>query len=473
MMKNMNKIIFFGAGKRLKRIVDEKPHLIKINEVLFAVDNNSLLWGQKRDGIIILQPERIVVETYDYVVITCVDAGKIYEQLIGLEVPKEKIISFNQFMLTDRHGEYKEYGETYILKNNKTNFCIVAVKLAYNGGAVAVMNAAKALKEAGYNVIIAAPDAEDDFLEDLINNKLSIFIMPGLDAPTKYECEWISKFDYVFVNSFIMLPCVIEFQKFKPVIWWLHESSFFYPGVFRENPQYYNQEPDVNTKVLSVSGFAKKNFEVYYPGRVDDILPLAIKDVDNYKKLPVGGKCVFAFVGEIIIYKGIHSIIEAFEALSEAQIQNSELWIIGRNYNDEYGIDIAKRIEKNEHIKHLGVLSQAEVDGIYDNIDAHICASPEEMLPTVCIEAMKHGRLCIVSNGAGITEYLTDGKDSFIFDPNDITALSDRMSWVINHREEARIMGNNARQVFLEHLTSDVFVNKVNNIIKELSGVKG
>ena len=234
-----------------------------------------------------------------------------------------------------------------------------------------------------------------------------------------------------------------------------------------------NSKLDASVKVFSVSGFAKRCFEKYYPNRVNGILPLATMDMDYYEALPIHGKCKFVFVGEIVRYKGLHTILDAYEGLSEKNIENSELWIIGRNYNDIYGEDIKKRISGVKHIKYLGVLSQRTIEEIYEQIDVLVCASPEEMLPTVCIEAMKYGRLCIVSNGAGITEYLTDGKDSFIFDPQNISELSDRMSWVIDHREEARIMGNNARQVFLEHLTSDVFISKVSDVIKELSDLKG
>ena len=262
-----------------------------------------------------------------------------------------------------------------------------------------------------------------------------------------------------------MLQCACEFQKNKQIIWWLHESSFFYPGIFRTYPQYRGYEIAENTRVLAVSNVAKRCFEKYYPDRVNGILPVAVPDMALSEKKDAGENCIFVYVGEFLPYKGVTEIIDAFSGAIQNGLENAELWLVGKHYGNEYGDEILRKTKDNTRIRLCGVLSQKDLEQVYSEMDALICASPEETLSITCIDAMRNEKPCIVSRGAGISEYLKDNENALIFTPGDVEELTRKMVWVANNRDEARNMGKQARTAYLENFTYDIFVKRIHDIL--------
>ena len=457
----MSKLIFFGVGKRFNRVLKERDRFLIKHKILFAVDNNKSLWGKETEGVPIYMPEKIMESEYDYIAITVLKSAEIIEQLLQMGVSESKILTYRQLLAFDRHGEHWEYGKKYCIRENSLNILLVASKLSYDGAAIAVINAARALCLAGKNILLAAPDAESRIIEEITANDISLTIVPGLYAPADKEREWASLFDCIIINSFVMLSCVYEFQNTSPIIWWLHESSLVYPSVFYDNTQYQSKEVDVGVQIVAVSNVAKRCFEKYYPGRVNGILPIAIPDAKYNLTYEQHEKLVFAYVGSVAFHKGVHIILDSYEELLNRGYTNTELWIIGKQYDDIYGADIIKRIKQINSVRYLGELTQAELDEIYKEIDTIICASEEEALSITCIDAMKNEKLCIASNGAGISEYLSHEEDALLFNPGNSNELLERMIWQISHRREARQMGISSRQIYLDNFTYTRFNSRI------------
>ena len=134
----MSKLILFVLFLRLNRIIEEK--VPGENEVLFVIDNNKEAWDREICGLKVFPPEEMYNAQYDYIVITPADTEPIYDQLINMKVPADKLLTYKQLSALDRHGEIRIYGQGYGLKEDRTNLLFVAVKLAYNGGAIAVIS---------------------------------------------------------------------------------------------------------------------------------------------------------------------------------------------------------------------------------------------------------------------------------------------------------------------------------------------
>lgn len=112
-----------------------------------------------------------------------------------------------------------------------------------------------------------------------------------------------------------------------------------------------------------------------------------------------------------------------------------------------------------------GELCMEKVHEEYDQCDVLLCASREDVLPTVVIEAMQHKVMSIVSDAAGISEYLTDGKDALIFPSENAKALAEKMRWCLNNRSLVEKMGEQSYRIYEKFFTMEVFERNLLSIV--------
>lgn len=74
-----------------------------------------------------------------------------------------------------------------------------------------------------------------------------------------------------------------------------------------------------------------------------------------------------------------------------------------------------------------------------------------EGLGVVLLEAAACGVPCVTGRSGGTPEAVLDGRTGFVVDGRDIAALGDRVSWLLEHPEEARAFGAAGRQ----HVTDE------------------
>lgn len=78
-------------------------------------------------------------------------------------------------------------------------------------------------------------------------------------------------------------------------------------------------------------------------------------------------------------------------------------------------------------------------------------------MPTVAAEAMMHRVPCIISSAAGTSAYLQEKVNGMIFPSEDVGELSEKLRWSIEHREELGRMGAEAKKIFENYFSMDVF----------------
>lgn len=94
-VKDKKKIIVFGAGRRLKRVVDMLT--VSGKAIYKIVDNNSAVWGSMAHGIEIEEPDKVDYSDADCIIITPYNpniAQMIYEQLVNYGVKEERIFKY-------------------------------------------------------------------------------------------------------------------------------------------------------------------------------------------------------------------------------------------------------------------------------------------------------------------------------------------------------------------------------------------
>lgn len=153
-------IICFGAGRVFNRIW---PYLEKKNDNIIGIaDNNSKMWGDKIKNLCITSLPNINCNKIDKFVVTCNNYEAIKKQLTENGIDRSDILYWREYL----SGYKEEYFTEEYLENRgvKKRVLIFSTFLNYNGGTMAVIYAAQALVNIGYDVLIATPGIDKRFL---------------------------------------------------------------------------------------------------------------------------------------------------------------------------------------------------------------------------------------------------------------------------------------------------------------------
>lgn len=100
--------------------------------------------------------------------------------------------------------------------------------------------------------------------------------------------------------------------------------------------------------------------------------------------------------------------------------------------------------EFKPRFKSLGRIEN--ISDFYKQISIYIQPSIQDGFGITPLEAMAHGRPVIVSDGVGMSELVTDGKDGFVVPMRDIKAIIDKIIYFYNNPNEIKRMGAEARK---------------------------
>lgn len=87
-MNKKQKVILFGAGLVGRQAL---PGYLDRTEVLAFADNDTRKQGGQVLNVMVISPDRIPLMNYDQVIITSTSTGQIFDQLIELGIPRERI----------------------------------------------------------------------------------------------------------------------------------------------------------------------------------------------------------------------------------------------------------------------------------------------------------------------------------------------------------------------------------------------
>ena len=103
---------------------------------------------------------------------------------------------------------------------------------------------------------------------------------------------------------------------------------------------------------------------------------------------------------------------------------------------------------------------------IYQAADLYICPSREETMSITVSEAMMNEVPCIISNAAGISEFIEEEKNGMLFNSGNASDLKEKISWCLSNREKAKEIGINGRKVFEKNFSEKVFANNIMKILE-------
>lgn len=456
-------ILIFGIGKIYQ---ENKKHISGRDKIIAFLDNNSKLWETEIDNIIVHNPADILEMAYDRIILMSDYAPEMRKQLLSLGCKEEDIVHYTEYLNEMKIGELQIFLSNEKPNDQKGKVLIISDTLGYHGGALAAVYAAQALKNREYNVMVAAPDGDLVFIQEMRRNGIGFIIYKNLAHAKKEELFWINNFQYIVVNTLPMICCATEIAKSQKVILWLHES----PNVYR-SMQYWSRKIEEGItsdklNIYAVSSVAKKNFIQRYPQKEIRILPYGIPQEGTSQTNNKNRNLIFAIIGALSEQKGQDIFLDAVEKIN-ADKKQGEYWIIGKRTKNDYGKLIEERAKKSSNVQVVGELTRAEMVRNYQKIDVLVVASREETMSIVATEAMMQGKVCIVSNIAGMADYIKDCHNGLLFETENSDELSKKILWCIENPDRLQELGKEAKLTYKKNFSMDIFGECLEAIICE------
>lgn len=176
---------------------------------------------------------------------------------------------------------------------------------------------------------------------------------------------------------------------------------------------------------------------------------------------------VIGFFGTISHAKGVEYVLGSFNHL-RTTYKHIHLLIIGKFNNlTEMKFYTNKILDFNSSCITLLDWTNNIVD-YYSAIDILINATSEEFsepLGMTILEAMCCKRIVIASATGGTVEILSEGKNGFLFKPDDLCSLTEKLDYVIRGYEGMKSIGEAARATVLERFSLDESILQIRQSI--------
>lgn len=461
------RVIIFGLGKIYRDNIHSFPSQDKI---VAYMDNNKELYGQCIDGVKVVSPMDIAHYEYDKVVIMSSYVNEIKQQLLCLGVSEDKIIYGLQYI----YGRKSYYKPQSIVPEKRKKILIATSNLGYHGGAMVCIFLANILVEEGYSVTIAASIGDAAFIKEYSQKGIQLEVLEGFQYAKLENIGWISNFDLVIANTYPMILFALEISEKVKTVLWLHESKNVYSEMRFLLSYIKKKLLKTKLKIYAVSEMARDNFceEIGYRKEQVTVLEYGISSVSD-RKIDRNESVTFAIIGTIYPLKQQKLFVDAVELLNKQQQEENRYWIIGKIADQKYAQKVLEQIEDKTYIQYLGEKSQKELSALYDKIDVIVVCSKQESLPIVVVEALMRKKICIVCDNTGISKYITNKENGYIYKTNAIDELVKVMQYVLNNKNLFKEVGENARKIYEEKFSAQQFKIRVRKEIEKLKITNG
>lgn len=438
-MDGMHKIILFGAGGRTEYIIS------KLKENIFPIlilDNDSSKWGKKVCGIKVCDPRIVSSASYEYVVIVPYDYYEIQKQLINLGVIEDKIVNCTHYEAVCIEEKLKKYDGKYALSvREKKSILAFSHSLVSTGAQNVLVTMLVSYMHMGFEVTIISTE-DGELRQNLLESGITVYILPDFYTHKELINDLLHSSDLVIVNTLWMYYVIEDFvvEKIK-TIWWIHESL---------NIEYIDKRAfdicnDKNVEICAVSEVVKDAIYSYTKSNLDVKilrfgLPYYSIDRIEHQKINIIVLAALAYI------KGQDVFCEAVRELPYNVRKKAEFYFIGGGKRNKDIVQMAK--ELGIHI--IDAIPHDKVYTVYEMADVIVCPSRKEAMSVTVVEAMMNGIMTIVSDAAGVANYIEHGKNGMIFKSEDSHELACMLEQVIINSNERILMGNQGRYIYDE-----------------------
>jgi glycosyltransferase involved in cell wall biosynthesis len=254
-----------------------------------------------------------------------------------------------------------------------------------------------------------------------------------------YTPRWHAKATVALVPHLFGTTAFQEFPAPMAAAVWAAERPL--GRMYRDVP--FQAISESTAEDLAHRGIPRQSVKVIYPG------------IDNVGYTPNAAersaKPMFAYLGRLKKYKGVHLVIRAF---AEMNVADATLEIAGAgDYRPELEA-LARSLDLGSRVQFLGRISEADKLSLLRRAWALVFASPKEGWGITNLEAAACATPVVASNSPGIRESVRDGVTGFLVAHGDTRAMGAAMRRLAESRELVASLGVAARS-FAETFTGE------------------
>ncbi len=157
-------------------------------------------------------------------------------------------------------------------------------------------------------------------------------------------------------------------------------------------------------------------------------------------------------VSNLIPTKGIDLNIRAIHKLKE-RYPNVSYSIIGDGYSRKTLEGLTRTLGMEDRVTFMGLAEHRDVIINMSECDIFSLPSWNEAFGVVYIEAMACGKPVVGCKGEGIEDFVEHGVNGMLVEPQNEDDLVEKLDHLLSHTEEAKKMGDRARELVLEKYT--------------------
>jgi len=166
---------------------------------------------------------------------------------------------------------------------------------------------------------------------------------------------------------------------------------------------------------------------------------------------------VMLSVTRLTIDKGVDDVIQALSGLSPHALDKIRYVVIGEGPAESYLKQLAEDLNLNRQVVFVGGVPHLELMPYYDLCDFFILPPRRgsyESFGRVFVEAAARSKPSIGAREGGMPDVIDDGRTGFLAIPGDPGSIREKISYLMNHREDLLQMGKKARRKAENYFTS-------------------
>ena len=275
----------------------------------------------------------------------------------------------------------------------------------------------------------------------------------------------------MIANTLVTFEAIhlLKYRK-VPVIWWLHEGRQYFEYFRTVLPDFRSLPSHIH--VFSVGHYVQQIIRELY-GVQTEILQFGLEDKPALTKRR-GEKVRFLTAGTYSKVKAQDVLVQAIRSLPAEYLDRAEFFFCGseKMFDEEIFLPVETLSKEYENVTMLHQLSREETLEWMERCDCLVVPSridpiPSMRIPTVAVEMMMKGNLCLCTQVCGVAHYIEDGVNGLTVLAEDPGALKDKIMYVIDHNEDMDAIRAAGRTIYELYFSKSVFEPKVQALAKQ------
>lgn len=335
------------------------------------------------------------------------------------------------------------------------------------GGAInAAITLAEKLQQMGYQ-LEAASCMDGPAREGFASLGIPVVICENM-LEGQFLADVQAGYDELFVNTLLMHGIVSELNRRNvKVHWWIHEPPMYFQALGEKVAQEFWDGLGSHVSVYAAGEFVHEWILESY-GYHSLTLNFGIEDIA--KDVECGrvegispDKATFLIPSMVIQYvKGQDLMVQAIRRLPKEYMERSEYLFLGDGWMDEgFYRAVTDMAKGNGSIRFYPAFDRQKTLGLMKQVDCIVAPSREDATNACIVEGMMLSKPCLCSDRTGISKYMHDCVDGFVFASGNADDLCARIMLVIDNIGKLEAIARNGRNVFEKQFSMEVFEDNV------------